>query len=55
MSTVPPIETITNKNFITEKRSDDCDGKIALKISVNKPEVEERILTTGALVWLSAC
>ena len=50
MRTVPPIDTMTKRNFITENRSEDWEGKMALKIRVKRPLVEDRMLTTGALV-----
>ena len=35
---------------MNENRSASCVGNIELRMSVNKPEVEETILTTGAAV-----
>ena len=37
-------------NLIKENLSASCVGNIELRMSVNKPEVEETILTTGAAV-----
>ena len=54
MRTVPPMDTMTKRNFMSEKRSEVCEGKTALRMSVNRPDVEERIFTTGAEVRLNA-
>ena len=45
-----PMEITIKINLIKENRSASCVGNIELRMRVNKPEVEETILTTGAAV-----
>jgi len=44
------MEITIKMNLIKENLSASCVGNIELRMSVNKPEVEETILTTGAAV-----